>query len=397
MRPEPPSEVIRDQGSLDRMVAGARAAGRFGIDTEFMRERTYRARLCLVQLNVAGTIVLVDPLEEVDLAPLADLIAAPEVEVILHAGRQDLELFYERFGAVPQRVFDVQIAAGFAGFGSSLSYGRLVESVLGAKIEKGESYTDWCRRPLSDAQLAYAADDVRYLIDAADALERELAEKNRLDSIRAEMAALEREETFAVDPERAYLRVGGRGALSGKQLGILREIARWREETASRRDVPRGWIVKDQTLIEIARRQPGSLDALKDVRGMNAKEAERSGRAILAAIKAGREGGAIEKGRAPSRSAQARVKMISGMVDALIRARCEAADVATDLVATRAEVEAVLLDLFAGTLDESKHRVLQEWRRDLVGDAILGLARGRIGLRAIDRPPYVEEVDVHAG
>ena len=389
--------LVTDQPGVDRIAAECRNAGRLGIDTEFMRERTYRARLCLVQIAVGDEIYLLDPLEEIDLAPIAELIAADDIEIVLHAGRQDLELFYERFGAVPHRVFDVQIAAGFAGYGSSLAYGRLVEGVLGTKIEKGESYTDWCRRPLTDAQLTYAADDVLYLIPAAEALKQDLDDKGRLDSIQAEMASLEQEETYAVDPGAMYLRVGGRGTLSGKQLGVLRELARWREETAQRRDVPRGWVIKDQTLIELARRGPGSMSDLKDIRGLNAKEAERSGRAILEAVKAGRAAGAVDRARPPSRTAQARAKMLSGMADAVVRARCEAAGVATELVATRSDVEALLLDLFSGKLDESRHRVLQGWRRELVGDAILGLARGRIGVRAIDSPPYVEEVEVDGG
>ena len=392
--PQLQSTIIGDQAGVERVAAQCRDAGRLGIDTEFMRERTYRARLCLLQIVVNEDIHLIDPLEEVDLRPVADLIAADDVEVVVHAGRQDLELFYERFGAVPNRIFDVQIAAGFAGYGSSLSYGRLVEAILDTKIEKGESYTDWCRRPLTDAQVTYAADDVRYLIPAAEALEHQLAEKGRLDEIRAEMSSLEREDTYAVDPTRMYLRVAGRGTLSGKQLAVLRELAAWREETAARRDVPRGWVIKDQTLVELARRSPSSFAALKDIRGLSSKEAERSGRAIIQAVKTGRDAGAVDRARPPSRTAQARAKMLSGMADAVVRARCEAADVATDLVVTRGEVETLLLEMFSGKLDESRHRVLQGWRRELVGEAILGLARGRIGVRAIDSPPYVEEVEV---
>lgn len=379
--------------ALDALTAAAKGTARIGLDTEFMREKTYRAQLCLVQVSAGDDIFIIDPLK-VDSAPVAALVADPDVEVLLHAARQDLELFNDLYGVVPTNVFDVQAAAGFAGYGASLSYGRLVEATLGVTLEKGESYTDWCRRPLTIKQLKYAGDDVRYLGAIADRLKDELDAGGRLKWALGEMETFEAPESYAFEPSVAWLRVKGRGTLNGRQLAVLRELAAWREEEASRRDIPRGWVVKDPTLIELARRSPTTTNALRDIRGLNSKEAERSGRSIVAAVERGRNTEAIKTAKPASRSAQERARMLSGLTDAVIRSRCEAAEVATELVVTRSEVEGLLLDMFSGSLDESRHRVLQGWRRDLVGDAILGLAAGKIAVRVIERAPYVEEVDL---
>ncbi len=156
-------QLLIDDAGLESVVARSREAGRIGLDTEFMREKTFRADLCLVQVAAGDEVYLVDPTQGFDLAPLADVLADPAVEVIVHAGKQDLEIFYEVYGRLPVNIFDIQVAAAFAGLGATLPYGRLVDAVLGVTLAKGESYTDWCRRPLTPAQLTYAADDVLYL------------------------------------------------------------------------------------------------------------------------------------------------------------------------------------------------------------------------------------------
>lgn len=374
----------------------ARAAGTVGLDTEFLREKTYRAKLCLVQMAVGGDIFVVDVLEPLDLKGPADLIADPDVRVILHAGRQDLELFYEGWGAVPANIFDVQLAAGFAGHGASLPYGRLVETLCGKRLVKGESYTDWCKRPLTDAQLTYAADDVRYLGAAADRLDGELTRLGRREWVLQEMKSLESEELYRTDPGEVWRKVGGRGTLSPKALAVLREVARWREETAQRRDIPRGWVIKDPTMIEIARRSPTSVQQLKSLRGLNSSEADRSGRDILAAVEAGRDAPSISMGAAPPKGAQARARMLSGLADAVVRARCEQAGLATELVSTRSELEALLAEVVTGSVDEGRHRLMQGWRRELAGDAVVALAEGRIAVKAIPKAPFVEELPLDA-
>ncbi len=388
--------LVTSAEELQHAVDAVSASGSMALDTEFMREKTYRARLCLVQVAALDHIFLLDPLSDLDLSALAGLLEDPAVEVLVHAGKQDLEIFYEAFGVVPKRVFDVQVAAAFAGYGASLPYGRLVEAVLGLPLEKGESYTDWCQRPLTDAQLRYAADDVRYLPGVAERLKAKLAEQDRVAWVAEELAELERPESYGIDPERIWKKVTGRGSLRAHQAAVLRELALWREETAARRDLPRGWVLKDPTLIELARRCPSSASALRSIRGLNPKEADRSGREILAAVERGRNAPKVDVERPLSRAVQMRARMMAGLADALVRAKCEAAAIATEVVMTRSELEALLADVVSGAPDPSKHRLLQGWRRTLAGDAVVGLARGEIALKVIDSPPYIQEVEIDA-
>lgn len=384
--------LITTDASLQSAVEDARRHGRVALDTEFLRERTYRARLCLVQIATPASVHLIDPINGLDLSPVGTLISDPAVELIVHAGRQDFELFVERYASLPARVLDVQLAAGFVGLGASLPYGRLVEETLGVQLVKGESYTDWCRRPLTNAQLTYAADDVRYLFGVADHIEERLATLGRSSWVQEEMRMFEDASVYAVDPSDAWKRVSGRGGLSGRQIAVLREVARWREEVAIRRDIPRGWVIKDPTLVELARRAPTSPNALKNIRGMNVREADRSSAAIIAAIRRGVESPPVKLPPMPPRAALARSRMLSGLADAIVRARCEYNQIAPELVATRGELEALLADSFRHKPDPDRHRLLQGWRRELAGEAVLALASGRLAVRVIEDPPYVEEV-----
>lgn len=389
--------LVTDVSGLEQAARSAKSAGVMALDTEFLREKTYRARLCLVQIATAEGLWLIDPTLDIDLSSIGSLIADPAVEVVVHAGKQDFEIFYEAYGSVPRNVFDVQVAAGFAGHGASLPYGRLVESVVRVTLVKGESYSDWCRRPLSDAQLRYAADDVRYLLETADRLKTELQQLARLQWAGEEMSAFEAPGFYGADVREVWRKVAGRGSLNGRQLAILRELAGWREEAARHRDLPRGWVVKDPTLVEVARRAPTTVGRLKAIRGFNAREADRSGRPILEAIERGKASKPPPEPSMPPRSAQTRARMLAGLADAILKARCEEARIATELVSTRAELESLLAQVVTGAVteespDQPEARLLRGWRRDLAGNAIIALARGRIALRAIDSPPFIEEV-----
>src|SRR5437870_11123717 len=198
---ELPVAMVASRQQLDEVLAEVRAARRMGLDTECLREKTYFARLCLVQVASHERIFLIDPTRGLDISPLSDLLADPEIETVVHAGWQDLQLFYQRTGHVPANVFDVQLAAGFAGLSASLAYGKLVQELTGVELEKGEAYTDWCRRPLTDNQLRYAADDVRYLLPIADKLKERLAKLGRSAWLSEEMSRLEVAETYAADEE----------------------------------------------------------------------------------------------------------------------------------------------------------------------------------------------------
>jgi ribonuclease D len=276
-----------------------------------------------------------------------------------------------------------------------------VASVLGVQLKKGEAYTDWCRRPLTNAQKTYAADDVRYLGDAAARLKETLHERERLSWAEEEMADLSDPATYRSAPGELWRRVSGRGTLSGRQTAVLRELAAWREGEAARRDLPRGWVVKDVALVEIARRMPTTVAELSAIRGLGRGQAERLASGVIGAVARGKAAPGIAADDRPPRELQARARMLSGLADAVMRARCEREGVAAELVATRNELEAVLIDVVSGELDvvsgelgEGRHRLLTGWRRELAGDAVLELARGRLGVRVVEHPPYVEEVPI---
>lgn len=337
--------------------------------------------------------MLIDPLTKVDLGPVAGAVGDPRVEIVVHAGRQDFEILYEAHGIVPANVLDVQLAAAFAGLGASLPYGRLVEMVVGTALAKGESYTDWCRRPLTPAQLRYAADDVKYLHPVADELTRRLDELGRMDWARREMSSLEDAHLYVSDPQEAWRRVAGRGVLNARHMGMLKELAAWRESEAARRDIPRGWVLKDAVLLEICRRRPRSAAELKQIRGISGPEAERSASQIAAALERGAAADVPMSQRGPSRELQQRARIISGLADALVRSRCERAGIAPEVVVTRAEMESLLLALLDGRDgDVGKHRAMTGWRKELIGDAVGALARGETALKAAPAPPFIEEV-----
>jgi ribonuclease D len=386
--------LITARQQLDEVLAEVRAAGRMGLDTEFLREKTYYAKLCLAQVSTPERVFLLDPTRGLDLGALSELLADPAIEVVVHAGWQDLQLFYQLSGCVPANVFDVQLAAGFAGLSASLAYGRLVQEILGVELEKGEAYTDWCRRPLTEKQVRYAADDVRYLLPAADRLKTKLATLGRGPWLAEELRRLEAPGAYAAD-EEVWRKVAGQGTLSPRQAAILRELAHWREDLAAQRDLPRGWLIKDVTLVEIARRAPSSVAELKTIRGIDPREAERSGSGILQAIQRGQAAAPVKRPPIPNKTVQVRARMIAGLADAVLRARSEEAGIAPELVASRSDVDALLFTVLSGhAADEDDNRLFQGWRRDVAGNAIVALATGKCALRVIDKPPYVEEVPV---
>jgi ribonuclease D len=392
--------LITDQDEVLDWCADARDSGRLGIDTEFLWERTYSPKLCLVQIAVEDDVAIIDPLVDgVDLQPVADLIADPDVETILHAPHADLVAFAAKYDCAPANVFDTQIAAGFVGLGAGLSYERLVAEALDRELAPSESFTDWSKRPLADKQLIYAAEDVEHLFDLADELHARLQATGREDWARQELSQrFERMERLITDPDSAYRKVARRNRVNGRQLGALRALAAWRELTARKRDLPTSWVMKDATLVELARRNPKSAASLKKVRGAESLH-ERDVNAVLEALEDGTSSRPPQNGDSkppPPRHVRERVLCSKGVASSLLRARCEAQGIASELVATTSELEALIAHVAAGgeTDGDDVPSLLQGWRGEMAGHQLVDLIEGRIALRLTDRAPYLELGDV---
>ena len=367
-------------------AASAREHGRFGIDTEFMSEGRYRALLCLVQVAVEdppgdSSIILIDALDDVDVRPLAELVADPAIEVVLHAGRQDVAILRRAWNTELRNIFDTQIVAGFAGAGAQSGYANLLGHVLGRRVGKSASYTRWDVRPLTDEQLSYAAEDVAHLLELADELEDRLRKSGRLEWAREECRRLE-SATDERDPETAWERLPRIGQLDPRSRAVARELAAWRERTASSEDRPVGSVLADPTLVELAKRQPSSLGALEQIRGIHPSGIRRRGKAILDAIAAGRAAPPIPREGGRDRFDPADAPLIS-LAEALLRARAADAGLAYELIASRAELEQIV-GAARRSEPEPAVRTLEGWRSELVGDDLRALLAGRSALSVAD-------------
>ena len=282
------AELITDDAALADLCRALEGAEWLAVDTEFLRERTYRAKLCLVQVADHDIVACVDPLAIADLTPLTRLLHAPAVRKVLHAARQDLEVFHDLEARVPAPLFDTQIAAAYLGHDDQIGYAALVQAVTGHTLAKTQTRTDWSKRPLTSAQLEYAADDVRHLRTVYEALLDQLAARGRLAWVENDCARLTDPGLYANDPEQAWRRVRGGADLPPAGQQVLRALAVWRERTAQERDRPRSWIVRDELLFELARRQPDGTLALTSIAGLDDQTLQRHGAGILAAIEIGR-------------------------------------------------------------------------------------------------------------
>jgi ribonuclease D len=382
-----PIERLAATAAVCALADQARAEGRVALDTEFLWERTYTPVPCLVQVATAERLAVIDPLAGGDLGPIVELVADPEVELLMHAPSADLLLFARRFGVRPVRVFDVQLAAGFVGLGSSLAYDRLVEAVLRIRLVHNETFSNWSQRPLSETQIAYAADDVRHLHALTDALVRRLADRGRSDWARDELERRYGDGTATPDPRRAYLKLARRGRLSGRQLAVLREVAAWREREAQASDLPVGWVLKDPTLVEIARTMPRDAAAITRVRGVT-RIATAALERLSAAIAAGVDAEPIPVPREPPRDVARRSAAAAELAAILLRVRCDDADLAPELVATRGELERFAEAVVGGDTDGQP--LATGWRHDLVGAELRELIAGRIGLASRPTAPYLD-------
>jgi ribonuclease D len=368
----------------------AREAGRLGIDTEFMGEGRYRPELCLVQISLPGDdeqlgdVTLLDPLADdpFDPAPLADVMADPAIEIVLHAGRQDVALLRRLWRCEIRNVFDTQVAAGFAGMRAQLSYEGLLREVVDVRLRKTASFTRWDRRPLSPEQLEYAREDVLHLLALAAALQDRLRAIGRLEWAREECAYLE-----GISDERDLDTIFGRlprvNSLDPAQRAVARELVEWREGLAERGDRPVSSVLQDAPLVEIAKRRPQTSERLSQIRGLHESTLRRRGRDILEAVARGREREGIPvEGDRPSQPDAADAPLIA-LAEALVRARAASAGLAYELLATRADLQRIVTAVRAegASAGDADVRTLQGWRREVVGSELLDLLAGRRSLR----------------
>lgn len=281
------AELITDARALADVCRELRRAEWLVLDTEFLRERTYRARLCLVQLATDELLAVIDPLAIEDLAPLAEILHDPGVRKVLHAARQDLEVFYDRHQRVPAPLFDTQIGAAYLGFDDQAGYATLVTALTGVTLDKAHTRADWSLRPLSAAQLRYAEDDVRYLRPVFHTLLERLQDRGRLAWAEDDCRRLTDPALYANAPATAWRRLRGGADLTPAGQQVLRALAAWREAVAQHRDLPRGWVLRDDVLLELARRTPRGAQELVAIPGLEDGARRRLGDGLLAAIEAG--------------------------------------------------------------------------------------------------------------
>ena len=367
--------MVRTDQGLAALCEELRAAGRFALDTEFLGERTYVPKLCLVQVATREFIALVDTVAVRNLAPLWALVADPGVEKVLHAAREDLRLaYYGGDRLIPRSIFDTQVAAGFVGLPMyPLSYARLVEALAGVKLAKGETRSEWDRRPLTPEQIRYARDDVRYLLPVTEKLQGVLQRLGRDGWMRDEMERYSEPRLYEMDPDLAYLRLRGpRAGFTGRPTALLRAVAAWREREAAARDVPARTILRDEVLTELGLRPPRRLTDFARLRGFPEGEEADLGPGILAALDAARAlpedqwpdplAGAFDDGTPAERAA-------GDLLYALGESLCLTRNLAPELVLNRA-------DALALARRQPDPPLLTGWRRQALGTELAGLAAG---------------------
>ncbi|WP_375304189.1 ribonuclease D [Bradyrhizobium sp. A11] len=345
------------------------------VDTEFLRETTYYPLLCVVQMASAEEAIVIDTLAAgIDLKPFFELMANESVLKVFHAARQDIEIIWHQAGIIPHPVFDTQVAAMVLGYGDSIAYDALVEKVTGHRPDKTHRFTDWSRRPLTKEQMHYAVSDVTHLRDVFAALDADLKKRRRSEWVSIEMEVLTSPRTYDFHPERAWERLKTR-VRKPKDLAVLMEVAAWREQEAQSRDVPRGRVLRDEAITDIATHAPTTLEKLAHLRSVpKGFEKSKWGADIVAAVERGlkRDFATLPKLEKPRNNSNGAA--IVELLKVLLRMTAERHAVASKVIATVDDLEEIAAD------DEADVPALRGWRRELFGDAALKLKRGELAL-----------------
>jgi ribonuclease D len=385
--PNSPLPYVTDQQGLESLCHTLRQSPRLALDTEFVGEDTFIPRLELIQVATATTAAVIDfPAVQASgsLDVFWELICEPKIEKIFHAGRQDLDLFATHAGQIPKPFFDTQIAAAMVGYGAQVAYANLVQRLLGTRLEKAHTFTNWSARPLSDGQIAYALEDVEFLLSIHTHLQDRLRSLGRLEWVGEEFARLETAVgEKSREPQERYQRIRGWDTLKPKGAAVLRELAAWREAEARRRNVPRGRVMRDEVLLQLARHPPKSVNDLRGLRGVHSSEVDRHGAQLLAAITSALALPPSAWPEVPSeRKPDPESTGIVELLQAVLKARAAEEGIAPTMLATSADLQ---------TLVETKQNrtaldvpILRGWRRQLAGDLLLQVLDGAVTI-TVDR------------
>jgi len=365
---------IETREQLETLCQDIRHSHWLALDTEFMREKTYYPQLCLLQLCNGDIAASIDPLALESLEPLMEILYDPDVTKVFHAGSQDLEIFHLLWQRLPSPLFDTQLAAALLGLGDQIGYANLVQQLLDHPLEKGHTRTDWSRRPLDPDQLRYALDDVIYLGKIYPLLRQRLAEQRRSDWLQDDFQRLADPATYAVDPQTTWKKIKGRQRLKGVQLAVLQAVSGWREEQAIRANRPRRWIIKDDVLLELARRQPTDHKALQRIRGLEEGIIKRNGDRLLKLIAQAK---ALPQSQwpveqRPTLHLNANQEAMTDLLMCSLRLLAKQARITPSAIASRRELER----LVAG--DRDRLNLLEGWRRRVAGDALLKVLSGEL-------------------
>jgi ribonuclease D len=383
------NSLITDTDTLAAFCERLKGTDFITVDTEFMRETTYWAKLCLVQVAGPEEAYCIDPLAPgINLKPLYNLLADHSVLKVFHAGRQDLEIFFNAMSEVPAPVFDTQIAAMVCGFGDQVGYEALVSRLAGANLDKSQRFTDWTQRPLTERQVTYALGDVTHLRKVYLALKARLEKTGRASWIDEEDAVLTRPETYRVDPREMWRRLRAR-TRAPRMLAVLRELAAWRELTAQSLDVPRQRVAKDDAILELAASMPVTIDDIKRSRLAKPLASGRYADGVLGAVAKGRavpdaDCPHIERDDSWDNPAP---RAVAELLKLLLKARSEVHDVAQRLIATSDEVDAIALS------DTADVPALHGWRREIFGEDALKLKHGKLAIGLSANGKHVEVFD----
>jgi len=362
-----PATLIDNASDLDAFLQKIADCPVIGVDTEFVRERTYNAKLCLIQVAGNGEAACIDPLAIEDLSSLAEILKNPDVVKIFHSARQDLEVLFQRFDFVVGPVFDTQIAAALIGHGEQVGYAAIVERLTGTVLPKGETRTDWSQRPLRDAQIDYARDDVLHLHEVHDQLSEALAEKNRVEWANEEFATLADPALYTIDPRGVWSRVKGLAGLKAPAQHQAARLAEWREREAIDRDLPREWILKDRSLTDIARENPQTKDALGGIQDVGKRTVDRYADQIFKLLEAplsdDLEVLVESRGRPDKAENDLRKLMMK-----TIKEKAESLELAASMLGNRQGVELLIHE-------PERSKLMSGWRRDVIGNELAAVVK----------------------